>query len=300
MQQYATICQSIHYRHARSDVLKGGFAARALFSLFSPPAELIIVSLALGLDTLVYVHTSCQHTIQLLAAISFSITGRAKLQVSTEAPGNTLEGLQGPVVEPINGGAVDKGGEHAQALPEGVTNRAEAQYQVQGCSDPAATHTCICIQRFSADLPCDIYHCQSELEHTATRHAFEQADTDTDARPMQEGARLTDAAPHSGMVMGQLDLGTSPGHKEAVYAHLCDGHARCCHDWAQAICNFFQVIRAQQVWHLPCRRMQHMQECVYSTAAQGQLICLLDAWPDREGHWAEQNRSCTSATAWAR
>lgn len=36
--------------------------------------------------------------------------------------GHHLQGVLGPGVEPVDGAAVDEGGEHAQAVPEGVAN----------------------------------------------------------------------------------------------------------------------------------------------------------------------------------
>ena len=51
--------------------------------------------------------------------------GTVQLNVSEEVHGDAAERFHGPLTEPVNGAAVDKRGEHAKALTEGIANRAE-------------------------------------------------------------------------------------------------------------------------------------------------------------------------------
>ncbi len=52
-------------------------------------------------------------------------------EVSQELGGDSVQGIPGPLAEPINGGAVHQAGELAQPLPELPSHRAEAQHHVQ-------------------------------------------------------------------------------------------------------------------------------------------------------------------------
>ena len=54
-----------------------------------------------------------------------------KLGVGEEDPGHTQHGLLGPLIIPVDGAAVDEGGELAQSVAEGVTDGAESDHDVQ-------------------------------------------------------------------------------------------------------------------------------------------------------------------------
>ena len=52
-------------------------------------------------------------------------------EISQELGGHSVQGIPGPLAEPVNGGAVDQAGELAQPLSELSSHRAEAQHHVQ-------------------------------------------------------------------------------------------------------------------------------------------------------------------------
>ncbi len=52
-------------------------------------------------------------------------------EVSQELGGDSVQGIPGPLAEPVNGGAVHQAGELAQPLSELPSHRAEAQHHMQ-------------------------------------------------------------------------------------------------------------------------------------------------------------------------
>lgn len=58
--------------------------------------------------------------------------GRDDTRLLAELPsGHLVQRVGRPLREPVDGGAVDEAREHAAALAEGITHRAEAQHNMQ-------------------------------------------------------------------------------------------------------------------------------------------------------------------------
>jgi hypothetical protein len=77
--------------------------------------------------------------------------------------GNRLQCLEGPLAEPVNGAAVDEGREHAQPLPESISDWTHREHEVQLAAN--AAHK-VCIHGHLGDRPLGVHqrpHCSGNL-----------------------------------------------------------------------------------------------------------------------------------------
>jgi hypothetical protein len=98
------------------------------------PAQFTLEPHRLLLDALVdrleYVHEGIQ----------FSLEAQFQLDFLELPLSNSDEGLFGPLAEPVDGGAVDEGGEHAESRGDGVADGAHADDDVDVAFDPGEIH----------------------------------------------------------------------------------------------------------------------------------------------------------------
>ena len=113
-------------------------------------------------------------------------------QVSQELGGHSVQGVSGPLAEPVNGGAVDQAGELAQALPELPSHWAEAQHHVQvtlhlqgtgasvwndrACHQQCPAHKDQLVFAFLCTLACQLHWhvCLPAVQHYAINHYWRQ------------------------------------------------------------------------------------------------------------------------------